>query len=181
MRPTRTIQQNGYVMVVVISILAILMTIGLAFAGFAYYGIQRTAAVRDSMQAYYAARAGVSHVMRKSEIKTKDKSTNNTDTTTFNLTMSTGQEIILQSTDESTTSNLKIHAFVTWKSVSYDILGVGANAIEITSCGIVETPSKIRAERTLRVIADPSIQKIYYFTELPTQAPPSESKPKKGK
>ncbi len=147
-------QQSGYILVVVISIISVLLVIGMAFAGFTLYGLQRTASVRDSMQAYYAAKAGIANVLQTASTKGSQGE----------------MEIQLNYFSQPTTSPGQIKTLVSWKPASTNLSIVSSgNAIEITSHGIVETKSRILGERTVQVIADPVTQKIYTLTELPMQ------------
>lgn len=155
---------SGYVLVVVISILSILVVIGMAFAGFTLYGLQRTASLRDSMQAYYAAKAGIANALQTASTK-GSQGTMETDLKYFS---------------QSSTSSVQIKALVSWQPAPNNLpMGSSGNAIEITSRGIVEAKSGIRGERMVQAIADPAMQKIYYITELPVQTKLSNGKEKK--
>ena len=153
--------QSGYALIVVISILSVLLVVGLSFAGFTYYGLQRTASIRDSMQAYYAAKAGIADALQMIP-KQGPEGSIQTD---------------LKYLDEPGRLSRRIKAYVTWKAASdAQVFGIGSNALEITSQGLVETQRGIQGERWIQAIVDPSTQKIYYITELPTQSKPKGKK-----
>ena len=146
--------QSGYVLVVVISILSILVVVGMAFAGFTLYGLQRTASVSDSLQAYYAAKAGIANALQTASTQGSQGTT----------------ETDLKYFSQSSSASVQIKAMVSWQPAPNNLpIGSGGNAIEIVSRGIVETKSGIRGERIVQAIADPATQKIYYLTELPVQ------------
>ena len=147
--------ESGYALIVVISILSVLLVIGLSFAGFTYYGLQRTASIRDSMQAYYAAKAGIANALQVISKKGPQD----------------GLETSLQYLDESGGQTARIIANVSWKPASLPIsLGIGSNALEITSQGMVVSPRGVKGERWIQAIVNPSNQKIYYITELPPRS-----------
>lgn len=146
--------QSGYILVVVISILSVLLIIGMAFAGFTLYGLQRTASQRDSLQAYYAAKAGIADALQTASTQ-GSQGTMETDLKYFS---------------QSSVSSVQIKAMVSWQPAPNNLpMGSSGNAIEITSRGIVGTQSGVRGERIVQAIADPATQKIYYITELPAQ------------
>ena len=144
-------RQSGYILIVVISILSILMVIGLSFAGFAYYGLQRTASVRDSTQAYYAARSGIVQAIQ----------------TLSNTGEFQGKlETRITPLSDSSTASVHISAEVSWNQTE-NSPAVTNNSLTIISHGMVKIDDKIRGERLIQAVTDRSSHKILYITDLP--------------
>ncbi len=55
--------ESGFVLVMVISLLSVIGILGAAYAGYSYYLVHRTVMLRDNMQTYYGARAGIARAM----------------------------------------------------------------------------------------------------------------------
>ena len=138
----KTKPNSGYVLVVVISLLAVLLVMGLAFAGFTIYGLKHTAMVRDNSQAYYAARAGIARA-----IQTANAGGNKDNSLTFEL-------LPFGST---TSGRHKILVITRWKPARESVfIPGGGSSLEITSMGVVQTGDQVKARRILKAYTDPA-------------------------
>ena len=138
-------KQSGYVLIIVICLLAILLIIALSFSGYAHFSLMRGSQTKDSLQMLYLAKAGVNTAI--AELKTKS---------------GPGKiegELIPKM--DPITSDMKLIYTAEWKLAEPDwIEAVGkfgvatGNLYQITAKGYVKFREEKRAIRTVFVLVD---------------------------
>jgi hypothetical protein len=138
-------EQRGYVLIIVICLLAILMIIALSFSGYAHFSLMRGSQTKDSLQMLHLAKAGMQAAV--AELKNKP---------------GPGKiegELIPQM--DPITSEFKLIYTAEWKPAEPDwIDAVGkfgvatGNLYQIIAKGSVKFKNEERANRTVFALVD---------------------------
>lgn len=147
--------QRGYVLIIVICLLAILMIIALSFSGYAHFSLMRGSQTKDSLQMLYLAKSGVQAA--RIELKTKPAPGKTT------------AELIPQM--DPIASDMKLTYTAEWQPAEQNWIdavskyGVTGSLYQITAIGYVKFKDEDRAIRTVFALVDisnPEIPIVYW-------------------
>ncbi|MCX7919023.1 MAG: hypothetical protein N3A72_05330 [bacterium] len=154
--------KKGYVLIIVISLVAILLIIALSFSGYAYYSLMRGSQTKDSIQMLHLAKAGMQVAI--AELKSKS-------------TPGKIEGEIVPKTDPIT-SEMRLVYTAEWKLADPEqINALGkfgvtpTNIYQIVAKGTVKFKNEDRAIRTIFALVDISKvdNPIIYWEDLGNQ------------
>lgn len=138
-------KQNGYVLIIIISLIAIVFVVALSFSGYAHFSLMRGNQTKENLQTIYLAKSGVEAAI--AVLKTKP---------------ATGKiegELIPKMAP--VTSDIKLIYTADWNPANSNWIdavakhGVAsANLYQITAKGIIKFKEESRATRTVFALVD---------------------------